>query len=297
MKFVYYINDRQVFSLVNAEGFMYLYFLRSTSIMLFIMSISSIFIMLPLFSVKYSDDDKDNISILHKLTVKNAYQNVWKLYIVLIFSIIYTILAYYHVYNLKKKLDIVKKSSRTEDSLDKDISCHTLHIRGINKNLSYDEVRKVLFSFFEAYYPNVLEIQVIAKYDKLLEMIDFKYLVEKKYNKYRILNIKNKDKIFNSNDNNDNSGEINKEKRELEKMNIFCGPKVDGEIYYKHWINITNKMLLFYKNLNVKKNTGNAFISFNDASIVEKILSDTNVIMNRKDSLNGKILNVNVIKI
>jgi hypothetical protein len=251
------------------------------------MSISSIFIMIPLFSVSYTEDDKDNTSILHKLTVKNAYQNVWKLYIVLIFSLFYTILAYYHVYNLKKKLDIVKKSSRTEDSLDKDISCHTLHIRGINKNLSYAEARKVLFSFFEAYYPNVLEIQVIAKYDRLLEMIDFKYLVEKKYNKYRILNIKNKDKDFDNN--------INKEKRELEKMNIFCGYKVDGEIYYKHWIKITNKMLMFYKNLNVKKNTGNAFISFNDASLVDKILSDIKVIKNRKDSLNGKILDVKVI--
>lgn len=279
MKFVYYLNDRQVFSLCNAEGFMYLYFLRSTAKLLAIMSLTSILVMIPLFSVKYSSEkDEENHSILQKLTVKNAYKSVWKLYIVLIFSLLYTIFAYYHVYNLKKKLDIIKKASRTEDSLDNDISSHTLHIRGINKNLSYSEARKILSSFFEAYYPNVLEIQVIAKYDKLLELIDFKYKVEKKYNKFRINNLKN----------------LKKEKREMEKIGFLFGDKVDGEIYYKHWTKITKKMLMFYKNLNIKKNTGNAFISFNDASIVEKILKNQNVIINRKDSLNGKILDVKV---
>ena len=76
-------------------------------------------------------------------------------------------------------------------------------------------------SFFEAYYPNVLEIQVIAKYDKLLELIDFKYMVEKKYNKFRIKNLKNfKHKIDKENFDKENFQIQQKQKRESEKINF-----------------------------------------------------------------------------
>ncbi len=213
IKFVYNTNDKQVFSLCNAEGFMYLYFLRTTGLMLLTMSFFSIILMIPLFSVK--SEDNDNFSILQKLTIKNAYNSEIKLYIVLIVSLAYTILSYFYVYNFRKKLDIIKNSVQSEDSLDNDISSHTLHIRGINKNLSYTEAKKILNSFFEIYFPNIIEIHVIANYDKLMELIDRKFSVESYHNKYRIKNWKNIGK------------------REMIKSHLIYGHNMDGEIYYK----------------------------------------------------------------
>lgn len=239
------------------------------------MSFSSLFILVPLFSV--NSDGSENVSILQKLTVKNSYDNKGKLYIVLLFSLIYTVMAYYYVYNFKKKLDIVKNSVQTEDSLDNDIASYTLHIRGINKNLSYIEAKKILNSFFEIYFPNIIEIQVIANYDRLMELIDMKYSVESSYNKYKIKNWKNKNG-----------------KRERIKSSICCGYDIDGEIYYKHMIKITNNMLNFYRNLNMKRNTGNAFVSFKDPSLVQKILKNKQQIFERAETLNGKVLQVKV---
>ena len=276
IKFVYNTNDKQVFSLCNAEGFMYLYFLRSVGLMLLVISFFSIFVMIPLFSVK-SENTTENFSILQKLTVKNAYDSVEKLYIVLMFSIFYTILSYFFVYNFKKKLDIIKNSVQTEDSLDSDIAAHTLHIRGINKNLSYTEAKKILNSFFEIYFNNIIEIQVIPNYDRLMELIDLKYSVESNYNKYKIKNWKNK---------------IGK--RDYITSAMCFGYKIDGETYYRHWIKITNNMLLFYRSLNMKRNTGNAFVSFKDSSIVDKIISNPNIILTKSETYNGKILDIKV---
>jgi len=275
IKFVYNTNDKQVFSLCNAEGFMYLYFLRTTGLMLLLMSIFSIVLMIPLFSVK--SEEAENISILQKLTIKNAYDNSIKLYIVLLISLVYTVLAYFYVYNFRKKLDIIKNSVQTEDSLDNDISSHTLHIRGINKNLSYKEAKKILNSFFEIYFPNIVEIHVIANYDRLMELIDRKFSVESSFNKYRIKNWKHQGK------------------REIINSGMICGYKIDGEIYYKHWMKITNSMLSFYRSLNMKRNTGNAFVSFKDPMIVNKILRNPLNIFQRAETLNGKVLEVKVI--
>jgi len=243
--------------------------------MLLTMSFFSVVLMIPLFSVK--SEKTEIVSILQKLTIKNAYDSKIKLYIVLTVSLAYTILAYFYVYNFRKKLDIIKNSVQTEDSLDNDLSSHTLHIRGINKNLSYKEAKKILNSFFEIYFPNIVEIHVIANYDKLMELIERKFSVESSFNKYRIKNWKNTGK------------------REMLKSGLVCAEKMDGEIYYKHWIKITNNMLSFYRNLNMKRNTGNAFVSFKDHTIVSKILREQKMIFQRADTLNGKVLEVKVI--
>ena len=45
---------------------------------------------------------------------------------------------------------------------------------------------------------------------------------------------------------------------------------VDAEIYYKHWCDIIDNMISFYRDLNMKRNTGNAFICFKSPKAVDK---------------------------
>lgn len=282
MKFVYNTNDKQVFSLCNAEGFMYLYFLRTTGFFFFMISLFSIIIFIPLFTIDFFEARQFDMTILQKLTIKNAYHNKGKLWLVLFFSFLYTFMAYYHVYNYKKKLEIICQKVETEDSMDSDMSLHTLHIRGLNNNLSYLDAKKILHSFFDIEFNGlVTAIQVIPRYDDLMSLIDRKFEAESYMNKYKIMNLKNP------------------KERALVKINqgvdkCYKTITVDGELYYRSWMNIIENMLNFYRKLNTKKNTGNAFISFSNPYIIQKILSDKSVITNQKNTFHGRLLHIGV---
>jgi hypothetical protein len=281
MKFVYNTNDKQVFSLCNAEGFMYLYFLRTTGFFFLIISIFSILVFIPLFTINFFEYKHIDLTTLQKLTIKNAYLNKGKLWLVLFFSFLYTFMAYYHVYNYKKKLEMIHTMVQTEDSMDSDMSLHTIHIRGLNRNLSYLDAKKILQSFFDIQFSGlVCEIQVIPSYDKLMDLIERKFTTEAYINKFKNLNMKNS------------------QKRAVVKIGegLCKGRIVDAEVYYKNWLNIIENMLRFYRQLNAKKNTGNAFISFSNPYTVENILNNKKIIKNQANTFHGKLLNIEVRK-
>ena len=280
MKFIYNTNDKQVFSLCNAEGFMYLYFLRTTGFFFLIISIFSILVFVPLFTIDFLEKTKDfDLSILQKLTIKNAYHNKGKLWLVLFFSFLYTFMAYYHVYNYKKKLEIIHQMVQTEDSMDSDIALHTIHIRGLNRKLSYLDAKKILTSFFEIQFTGLIaEIQVIPHYDILMSLIERKFEAESYISKYKILNMKNPGK------------------RAMTGIReMLCKvQEVDGEVYYKNWLRIIDKMLNFYRRLNTKKNTGNAFISFNNPYVVDNIINNKKIIYSHANTFHGQLLRIKV---
>jgi hypothetical protein len=108
-KFVYDITDRQVFCLCNGDGLVYLYFLRTTGLFFMILSVISIFFMLPLFSIK---EEVSKLKPLSQLTVLNITDDSTKVSIVLIFSMVYVLFAHYHVYNLRKHMKKVNKRTQ-----------------------------------------------------------------------------------------------------------------------------------------------------------------------------------------
>jgi hypothetical protein len=234
--------------------------------------------MIPVFLVKYEGSEK---SVLQRLTIENAYESSTKLYIVLIFSFIYTFMAYFYVYNFKKKLDAVQSRIQSEDSYDAEISRHTIHIRGINTNLSYIDAKKLMQSYFDiSYAGRVVEIQVIPHYDVLMSLIERKSAAESKLNKYKKLS--------------ENSFGRKRENEALFKLLGCRREVVDGEIYYSNWVRIIDNLLDFYRKLNSKTNTGNAFVSFKNQSIVQEILNNKNLIYNKADSFHGELLNIKV---
>ena len=277
MKFVYKTNDKQVFSLCNAEGFMYLYFLRSTGFFFLIISFFSVLVFIPLFSIKFFETREFDITSLQKLTIKNAYDSKGKLGLVLFFSFLYTFMAYYHIYNYKKKLELVQRKVETEDSMDSDISMHSLHIRGLNKNLSYTEAKRIVKNFFDINFNGlIVEIQVIPNYDNLMSLIDRKFEIESKIDKYKKLN------------------SHNNKTRATKSLAIVCGDKVDAEIYYQHWKKIIDNMLKFYRKLNSKLNTGNVFISFKNPNIIKEIIKNKKLIYGHSDTFEGQLLQIKV---
>ena len=273
-KYIYKINDHEVIRICNDEGFIYLYYQRITAYLFGFLSIFSILILFPVCRL---GENNDKISSILKPTVANIYGNKLLLWIILIFSLFYTFVSYYHLYIFAKMIVKMKsKDESTNHSLDNLIPLYTLHIRGINQDLSYLDAKKIIEAFFENHFNSlIIGIQLIPNYDMLTKLIDQKFTYQGRYDEYYNENIKN-----------------NPIRKKITKDWFFKlkKSKIDAEIYYMHLSEITNNMLNFYRSLNSKKNTGNAFIVFKTPEMVNKILKNQNLIFSKMNSFEGKLL-------
>jgi hypothetical protein len=120
---------------------------------------------------------------------------------------------------------------------------------------------------------------VIPYYDILMELIERKFEYESLHDKFKRLNHKNPFK------------------RNTIAQGFINRRHIDGEKYYESWVRIINNMLIFYRKLNTRTNTGNVFISFKYPSVVQTILENKHLVYNRKDTFNGQLLQVKVIYI
>ena len=312
-KFVYNISDKDVMTVMNAEGYIYIYYQRITAFLFLFLSFFSIFILIPLYLIGNNDKTDE---IIHKVmnwtipdtsnpsntqvpifnndtkskelpsllkpTIANAYSNPFKLWVILIFSLFYTCAAYYHLYAFVKKIIEIKKNYKQIDhSLENIIRKHAIHIRGINQNLSYLEAKKFVENFFQTNFANqLIGIELIANYDILDSLIEKKFLYQsfhEKYNQYNLQHYPDRKVLspegwFNC---------CNKHRN-----------KIDAEIYFQHLANINEKMLKFYRQLNSRRNTGNAFVLFNSPVIVDDILNHKEIIIGKMNSFEGTLLNV-----
>ena len=87
MKFIYNTTDNEVIELCNGEGFIYLYFQRLTAYLFAIFSIISFIVFMPLYLIRF-DNNAEHVSSLLKPTVINAYDNPFKLWLVLSMSLL-----------------------------------------------------------------------------------------------------------------------------------------------------------------------------------------------------------------
>lgn len=292
LSFIRNIDDTKLFNLLNAEGFMYLYFLKTTYFLLFIMSFMSILLVVPIIvyndsniSLRSHSNEVNGLQIknstsnntvyeldfLQSLTVKNIYNNDAKIYVILVISYIITFMAYYHVYNYKKKLELLTQYHEN-DNLDNDVSLHTIHLREINKYLTYKETLKLLSDFFQIHFFNeVLSIQVIPNYDKIVKIINTMFSLESELNKVE------RDNYYN----------FIKQKKEIN------GVVVDYEVFLKQKIKISQNILDYYRQLLARENTGNAFVCFKNPQIVQQILKNTNkYITSYGHTFHGTLLNM-----
>lgn len=277
MKFIYYTTDSQVINFCNGEGFLYLYFQRLTAYFFLVLSIISILFLIPLYLIRFDKSETIVNSIL-KPTVANAYDNPFKLWIVLACSLLYTMFAYFFLYTFTKKIASIRSSHKhVDNSFDTDIPLHTIHIRGINQNLPYLDVKKILDSFFEQHFNQLVAgIQVIPNYDILCSLINRKFVYQSRHDSYN------------------HSNTLTYPNRAVIKVyeGIIDCHKVDAEIYYNHWVDIVDQMINFYRQLNMKKNTGNAFICFKSPKTVNDILKNVNVIFSKMNTFEGTLLNI-----
>ena len=308
-KFIYNISDKDVMTVMNAEGYIYIYYQRITAFLFLFLSFISLFILVPLYLIGKTESNeildefmnltfsntstitpinfhnnslKKELPSLLKPTIANAYTSPFKLWVILIFSVFYTCAAYYHLYAFVKKIIEIKKNYKIIDhSLENIIRKHAIHIRGINQSLSYLEAKKFIENFFQTNFSShLVGIQLIANYDILDSLIEKKFLYQSFHEKYNQYNLSHYP-----------------ERKQLSSENCFncCKKhkkKIDAEIYFQHLANINEKMLKFYRQLNSRRNTGNVFILFKSPLIVDEILNHKEIIIGKMNSFEGTLLNV-----
>ena len=307
-KFIYNISDKDVMTVMNAEGYIYIYYQRITAFLFLFLSFFSLVILVPLYLIGKTEENSEILDqfmnltfsntstitpIIHnnslkkelpsllKPTIANAYTNPFKLWIILFFSVFYTCAAYYHLYAFVKKIIEIKKNYKTIDhSLENIIRKHAIHIRGINQSLSYLEAKKFIENFFQTNFStHLVGIELIANYDILDSLIEKKFLYQSFHEKYSQYNLSHYP-----------------ERKELSSGHwLNCckkHKKIDAQIYFQHLTNINEKMLKFYRQLNSRRNTGNAFILFKSPLIVDDILNHKEIIIGKMNSFEGTLLNV-----
>ena len=307
-KFIYNISDKDVMTVMNAEGYIYIYYQRITAFLFLFLSFFSLVILVPLYLIGKTGENSEILDqfmnltfsntstitpIIHnnslkkelpsllKPTIANAYTNPFKLWIILFFSVFYTCAAYYHLYAFVKKIIEIKKNYKTIDhSLENIIRKHAIHIRGINQSLSYLEAKKFIENFFQTNFStHLVGIELIANYDILDSLIEKKFLYQSFHEKYSQYNLSHYP-----------------ERKELSSGHwLNCckkHKKIDAQIYFQHLTNINEKMLKFYRQLNSRRNTGNAFILFKSPLIVDDILNHKEIIIGKMNSFEGTLLNV-----
>ena len=307
-KLIYNISDKDVMTVMNAEGYIYIYYQRITAFLFLFLSFFSLVILVPLYLIGKTEENSEILDqfmnltfsntstitpIIHnnslkkelpsllKPTIANAYTNPFKLWIILFFSVFYTCAAYYHLYAFVKKIIEIKKNYKTIDhSLENIIRKHAIHIRGINQSLSYLEAKKFIENFFQTNFStHLVGIELIANYDILDSLIEKKFLYQSFHEKYSQYNLSHYP-----------------ERKELSSGHwLNCckkHKKIDAQIYFQHLTNINEKMLKFYRQLNSRRNTGNAFILFKSPLIVDDILNHKEIIIGKMNSFEGTLLNV-----
>ena len=307
-KFIYNISDKDVMTVMNAEGYIYIYYQRITAFLFLFLSFFSLVILVPLYLIGKTEENSEILDqfmnltfsntstitpIIHnnslkkelpsllKPTIANAYTNPFKLWIILFFSVFYTCAAYYHLYAFVKKIIEIKKNYKTIDhSLENIIRKHAIHIRGINQSLSYLEAKKFIENFFQTNFStHLVGFELIANYDILDSLIEKKFLYQSFHEKYSQYNLSHYP-----------------ERKELSSGHwLNCckkHKKIDAQIYFQHLTNINEKMLKFYRQLNSRRNTGNAFILFKSPLIVDDILNHKEIIIGKMNSFEGTLLNV-----
>ena len=307
-KFIYNISDKDVMTVMNAEGYIYIYYQRITAFLFLFLSFFSLVILVPLYLIGKTEENSEILDqfmnltfsntstitpIIHnnslkkelpsllKPTIANAYTNPFKLWIILFFSVFYTCAAYYHLYAFVKKIIEIKKNYKTIDhSLENIIRKHAIHIRGINQSLSYLEAKKFIENFFQTNFStHLVGIELIANYDILDSLIEKKFLYQSFHEKYSQYNLSHYP-----------------ERKELSSGHwLNCckkHKKIDAQIYFQHLKKKKKKMLKFYRQLNSRRNTGNAFILFKSPLIVDDILNHKEIIIGKMNSFEGTLLNV-----
>lgn len=256
---LYKINDRQIFQLTPADGYLYLYFLKGASLLFFILTVLNWGILIPIYAGEGRIGAKNNLQLL---TIGNIVDDVKhsKMWAVFSVTIIVSLLTYIFIYKQKQRIDKVNYLTYDTSLSDLDVSKYTLLIRNVPKSLRSTDGDNILFHFFREFYRDqVICAHIIPNLSDLEQAMEQRNYNLKKLGYYVEFNNKNG-----------------------KRATISAGPKVlcwrhektDAVNYYKKKIQEIDRLIPRLKNIGFKENTGVAYVTFWSKEILQKAIKD-----------------------
>ena len=138
------------------------------------MTLWSFLILLPSYTVLHEQKYNfllPDISLLSSLTLADSLANPQIIWLVLIFTFLYTCIAYYTIITFSSTMSVFEFSPQ-EEYLDAFVAQHSIMIRGINKHIGVDTADKMILKVFEERFGahKIIAVHTIRKTDNVASL-------------------------------------------------------------------------------------------------------------------------------
>jgi len=181
------ISDQDVLICCHKDGFLYLLFIKYLYTYFFMISLGNSCVLIPIFLV----NSKISTNLLTAYTINNVIKTIWKLWIVLVFTLLYTVMGFIMLYLFHKRLRSVAVS---ENKSMVDILCskRSIMIKGLPKSFVERKKELEIQGFFEELVGEneVVCVKLIPNYKKTYRLLLKKDELLKKLSKVKKRNKK-----------------------------------------------------------------------------------------------------------
>eukprot|EP00347_Sterkiella_histriomuscorum_P016017 403354814 len=265
---LYSVDEYKLFKLQNADGYFYLLFLKYSAGLFSIMSFFSLLILLPSYTVLH--DSKFNylvsdIKNLDKYTLSDSLQNPQVVMVVVIFTILFTVLAYFMIIKFSQRMSDFQFVPQIQ-FVDNFAAMHSVMIRGINKKIGVQHANEMIRKVFDERFPNkVVQVQTIRNTDNVQNLFSRRQIYQKKYKYYRGQNSLQgfKDMI-------------------IRGSRLKCNRQiVDAEAYYEKKLELIEAQWQTIQELATSENIGVAFVSFKEKDCVVSTIDEIDIVQTK----------------
>lgn len=165
------IDDAMVKKACSSDAHIYLLYLRGCAIFLFVLSVVGIFFLSPFY---YQGSNEEESTFLAKITVFSITHSNWRIWIMFVISLSYSIVGYYFVYNLISQLKDFRYYKEETDTISEDyhVSKKTILILGITDFLSVEYANKLLDTFLKNRYgSDYRDVRTLGRYHSLYRLL------------------------------------------------------------------------------------------------------------------------------
>jgi len=234
------IPDNDVIMHCRKDGFLYLLFIQYLYKYFFIITVLNCAVLLPIFLI----NTKIDTQLLAAYTIKSIIGQNWKLWVVLAFTIIYTIMAFIMLYLFRQRLRTI---SETENKGMIDSLCmkRALQITGLPPEMLGKAHEARIMEFFEEIIGEneVISVKLVPDYKEMYSLILEKNKILEKLERTKKANMR-----------------IHIREK-IRKGVLCCKQYVDAESEYTNMLENIQKEEEKNKNV-IIQGTGTAFVIF-----------------------------------
>jgi len=162
------VDEEEIRGICGNEVALYLTYLRYCSTIFGIIALTNCVFLLPMFAT----GEAQEVTSLETLTLTNIMEESYKAYVVLFFTVLYSMMGHMLLFFFDEKRKQWKVDTENMDPTEMteiEISYHSLIVRGVNESVPWAKAEKRVEKIFkELLEDEVVGVHCIADYEHLL---------------------------------------------------------------------------------------------------------------------------------